>query len=344
MVSATSGFGNQANGLLWNAKSSVANPQTSSGDLPANSNTNPVVTVLLSGVASPDNPLTKPLSDEQRQARDAIRTLNQVQKQLVDDRKSSALQKLDRLREQLRILRSLGGDPKTIARQAKQIAQEIGAAATEYAAAVASEGGADASAPADPSSTASAGSDSGSSASGAEATAGSTPEAATSPEAATGQDTQAVTGVATEATATGEKSSAASPSKDSKADSDASRTAGAATDTDAARQKTLKVYQDAAAKTAANSAQASGDRDALQQFKDAARDAKNLIEEAARKLRAKRSADPDAADAERAVSGLDHDIADLSDAIQSQQIETAGVDTGAAIPDASASVAINILA
>jgi hypothetical protein len=106
----------------------------------------------------------------------------------------------------------------------------------------------------------------------------------------------------------------------------------------------LKVYQDAAAKTAANSAQASGDRDALQQFKDAARDAKNLIEEAARKLRAKRSADPDAADAERAVSGLDHDIADLSDAIQSQQIETAGVDTGAAIPDASASVAINILA
>jgi hypothetical protein len=344
MVSVTSGFGNQANGLLWNAKSSVANPQTSSGDLPANSNTNPVVTVLLSGVASPDNPLTKPLSDEQRQARDAIRTLNQVQKQLVDDRKSSALQKLDRLREQLRILRSLGGDPKTIARQAKQIAQEIGAAATEYAAAVASEGGADASAPADPSSTASAGSDSGSSASGAEATAGSTPEAATSPEAATGQDTQAVTGVATEATATGEKSSAASPSKDSKADSDASRTAGAATDTDAARQKTLKVYQDAAAKTAANSAQASGDRDALQQFKDAARDAKNLIEEAARKLRAKRSADPDAADAERAVSGLDHDIADLSDAIQSQQIETAGVDTGAAIPDASASVAINILA
>jgi hypothetical protein len=141
-----------------------------------------------------------------------------------------------------------------------------------------------------------------------------------------------------------EKSSAASSSKDRKADSDASPTAGATTDTDAARQKTLKTYHDAAAKTAANSEKASGDRDALQQFKDAARDAKNLIEEAARKLKAKKSTDPDAAEAERAASGLDHDIADLSDAIQTQQIETASVATGAAIADASASVTINILA
>jgi hypothetical protein len=338
MVSVTSGFGNQANGLLWNAKSSIAASRSSS-DLPSNSNTIPVVSVLLNGAASSDNPLTQPLSDEQRQASDAIRTLHQVQKQLVDDRKSAALQKLERLREQLRILRSLGGDPKTIARQAKLIAQEIGAAATEYAAAVASEGGGDASAPADPSSTAPAGSDTGSSASGTAATAGSTPEPATS------QDAPAVTGAATDATATGEKSSAAPSSNDSKADSDASPTAHATTesDTDAARQKTLKAYQDAAANTAANSARASGDRDALQQFKDAARDAKNLIEEAARKLKARKSADPDAAEAERAASGLDHDIQGLSDAIQTQQIETAEVATGAAITDASASAAINIL-
>jgi hypothetical protein len=154
----------------------------------------------------------------------------------------------------------------------------------------------------------------------------------------------AVTGAATDATPTGEKSSAASSSKDSKADSDASSTAGATTDTDAARQQTLKAYQDGAAKTAANSEQARGERDALEKFRDAARDAKNLIEEAARKLKAKKSADPDAAEAERAASGLDHDIQQLSDAIQTQQIETAGVATGAATIDASASVAINILA
>lgn len=335
MLSVTSSFGNQANGPLWNAKSSVANSKSSSGDLPANSTTNPVIAALLKGAASSDNPLTKPLTDEQREANDAIRTLNQVKKQLVDDRKSAALQKLERAREQLRILRSLGGDPKTIARQAKLIAQEIGAAATEYAAAVASEGGADASAPADPSAAAPAADDSDSSASDAGTTAGSTPEAATAP---------AVTGAATDATPTGEKSSAASSSKDSKADSDASSTAGATTDTDAARQQTLKAYQDGAAKTAANSEQARGERDALEKFRDAARDAKNLIEEAARKLKAKKSADPDAAEAERAASGLDHDIQQLSDAIQTQQIETAGVATGAATIDASASVAINILA
>lgn len=338
MLSVTSSFGNQANGPLWNAKSSVANSKSSSGDLPANSTTNPVIAALLKGAASSDNPLTKPLTDEQREANDAIRTLNQVKKQLVDDRKSAALQKLERAREQLRILRSLGGDPKTIARQAKLIAQEIGAAATEYAGAVASEGGADASAPADPSAAAPAADDSGSSASDAGTTAGSTPEAAT------GQGAPAVTGAATDATPTGEKSSAASSSKDSKADSDASSTAGATTDTDAARQQTLKAYQDGAAKTAANSEQARGERDALEKFRDAARDAKNLIEEAARKLKAKKSADPDAAEAERAASGLDHDIQQLSDAIQTQQIETAGVATGAATTDASASVAINILA
>jgi hypothetical protein len=338
MLSVTSSFGNQANGPLWNAKSSVANSKSSSGDLPANSTTNPVIAALLKGAASSDNPLTKPLTDEQLEANDAIRTLNQVKKQLVDDRKSAALQKLERAREQLRILRSLGGDPKTIARQAKLIAQEIGAGATEYAAAVASEGGADASAPADPSAAAPAADDSGSSASDAGTTAGSTPEAAT------GQGAPAVTGAATDATPTGEKSSAASSSKDSKADSDASSTAGATTDTDAARQQTLKAYQDGAAKTAANSEQARGERDALEKFRDAARDAKNLIEEAARKLKAKKSADPDAAEAERAASGLDHDIQQLSDAIQTQQIETAGVATGAATTDASASVAINILA
>jgi hypothetical protein len=335
MLSVTSSFGNQANGPLWNAKSSVANSKSSSGDLPANSTTNPVIAALLKGAASSDNPLTKPLTDEQREANDAIRTLNQVKKQLVDDRKSAALQKLERAREQLRILRSLGGDPKTIARQAKLIAQEIGAGATEYAAAVASEGGADASAPADPSAAAPAADDSVSSASDAGTTAGSTPEAATAP---------AVTGAATDATPTGEKSSAASSSKNSKADSDASSTAGATTDTDAARQQTLKAYQDGAAKTAANSEQARGERDALEKFRDAARDAKNLIEEAARKLKAKKSADPDAAEAEPAASGLDHDIQQLSDAIQTQQIETAGVATGAATIDASASVAINILA
>jgi hypothetical protein len=312
MVSVTPSFGNQANTLLFNTKSSVANSTSSSGDLPANSNTKPAVAVLLKGAASSDNPLAKPLSDEQREANDAIRTLSQVKKQLVDDRKSASLQKLERAREQLRILRSLGGDPKTIARQAKLIAEEIGAAATEYAAAVASEGGGDASAPDDPSATAPAADESGSSASGAEKTAGSTPEAATA------QSAQAVTGAATDATSTIEKSSAGSSSKDSKANSDASPTARATTssDTDAARQATLKAYRDAAAKTVANSEQASGERDALQQFKDAARDAKNLIEEAVRRLKAKKSADPDAADAERAVSSLDHDIQGLSDAIQ----------------------------
>ncbi len=147
MVSVTSYFGkqatsNQANALLLKTKS-VLDLNSGRGVLSANS------------AASSNNPLAKPLSDEQRKtsdavrtldqakvqsdeqqkANDSIRTLSQAKKQFVADRKAAALQKLEQARTKLRLLRSLGltGDPKTIAREAKRIAQEISAAAGNMA-------------------------------------------------------------------------------------------------------------------------------------------------------------------------------------------------------------------
>jgi hypothetical protein len=111
-------------------------------------------------------------------------------------------------------------------------------------------------------------------------------------------------------------------------------------DPEAARQQTVQAYQDAAARAAAQANKDRGEREVLAQFKDAAREAKRLIEEAVRKLKATNPFDPDAREAEQAKAAMKKEIKELSDTIQAQRDGgTADVFVGALAGIATANVA-----
>ncbi|HEX4709387.1 hypothetical protein [Phenylobacterium sp.] len=67
--------------------------------------------------------------------RDAVVKLATVSDSAKAARSGAAMAKLESLKQRLKMLMMMGGDPKTVAREAAQIAKEIGEAAKEYAAA-----------------------------------------------------------------------------------------------------------------------------------------------------------------------------------------------------------------
>lgn len=84
---------------------------------------------LPSGVASTDPETAKRLEEKKRQGQDAAAAMEQAAKQMRADRKSAALEKMARIKEELRIMRMMGADAKSLAR----VARDLGAAAKEYA-------------------------------------------------------------------------------------------------------------------------------------------------------------------------------------------------------------------
>lgn len=69
-----------------------------------------------------------------KRAKSALGTLTQANNDARSRRKAEARAKVDRLKQELEMLRRFaGGDPKVIARQAARIARELAAAAREYA-------------------------------------------------------------------------------------------------------------------------------------------------------------------------------------------------------------------
>jgi hypothetical protein len=100
---------------------------------------------LASLLVLPDD-VAKSLAEDQKRAADLLAVLDQAKKSMISDLKGEALEKLNRARKKLELLRMFGGDPKAVAREAKRIAEEIRAAAREYAAALKAEGGGDVSA------------------------------------------------------------------------------------------------------------------------------------------------------------------------------------------------------
>jgi hypothetical protein len=118
-------------------KITASNPGAEALDVFENSN---ATLVRLAASVLKDSHLAQALTDQQQKTDDAINTLSQAKKGLASDAKSAALQKLELARRRLQLLRSLGGDPKVVAQQAKQIAQQIAAAAREYGDAVNSDG------------------------------------------------------------------------------------------------------------------------------------------------------------------------------------------------------------
>lgn len=84
----------------------------------------------------PGAPAGAAVADQKlQQMRDAVAKLKTVGDSAKAARSGAAMAKLEALKQRLKMLMMMGGDPKTVARQAAQIAKEIGDAAKEYAAA-----------------------------------------------------------------------------------------------------------------------------------------------------------------------------------------------------------------
>jgi hypothetical protein len=90
------------------------------------------------GASAPQSatPASTAAADQKlQQMRDAVVKLKTVGDSAKAARSGAAMARLEALKQRLKMLMMMGGDPKMVARQAAQIAKEIGEAAKEYAAA-----------------------------------------------------------------------------------------------------------------------------------------------------------------------------------------------------------------
>ena len=91
---------------------------------------------LGASIPQPAAPANTAAADQKlQQMRDAVVKLKTVGDSARAARSGAAMARLEALKQRLKMLMMMGGDPKTVARQAAQIAKEIGEAAKEYAAA-----------------------------------------------------------------------------------------------------------------------------------------------------------------------------------------------------------------
>jgi len=93
-------------------------------------------TSLLSRLQKTDPEKAEEISKKLTEARNASAQLNAAEVDQSAERKAAAMEKIQRIKEQLKALRMLGaGDPKAMARQAARLSRELAAAVKEYAAA-----------------------------------------------------------------------------------------------------------------------------------------------------------------------------------------------------------------
>ncbi len=229
----------------------------------------------LAAFLSPDQ--AKALKEQQGKGDALVQQLDQLRQSMVSDRKGNARQKLDMAKAKLQLLRQLGGDPKTIARQAKQIAQEIREAAQEYSSALQSEGG------------------------------------SASPAAAAESGTS---GAPADTAAPAAKGEGASPAAD----------ASATKPEDAA-----KAYTDLASKADARFSKDQAEREVGEQFKDAARQVKALLDEAARKLKEQKAKGLEADEAEKAGKDMMREVDRLAASVNEASLGAEGAQ-GAPVP------------
>ncbi|QCK86039.1 hypothetical protein E8L99_09875 [Phreatobacter aquaticus] len=301
-----------------------ARAKSGASDTPAGkaASTNPFVTITLSrsamalsilqpNAAGSNATLAQGLTEEQAEglktSNDLVGTLKQARSNMVADRKAAAEAKLDQARKKLEMLKLYGGDPRSVARQAKAIAEEIKSAAKEYAGALKSEGG--------PSATAQP----------------AAPSTAAAEPPAEGADA-ATQGAAPAAEAAAD--SAAKPDKDKVQTPE---------EAEEARQTLGQGYREKAAEIDAAANKARGEREMVQKFKDAGREARQIIERAVRQLKDKNAADPDANAAEKAKAGMEQEIQDLEDTVAARESQSSDTLSAPAPIDAGTMV-INILA
>ncbi len=249
--------------------------------------------VRASGRADPAATLadTVQLSPEARAkhmaAQETLGKLQQATASMATDRKAAAKQKLDQAKAKLQMLRMFSGDPKAMARQAKQIAQEIREAAREYGAAAASE------APAQTTSS----------------------DAAPGPEAGqTGTETSsdARNGQADDATRSSSVPEPAKSGEPGKAPDGVRAGAERPATDEERRQQVADAYRAAAHDIASRGAKAQAAREDIEQFKDAARQARQLLQEAARRLKQEKANPAEINDIETASRSMTRAVDDLA--------------------------------
>jgi len=98
---------------------------------------NPLLTLLAK--SAPDKAAA--LRQEQRQAQELLQRLKSSKKDINEQRKAAAREKVERLKAQIQVLLMMSsGDPEAVARQAAHLARELSAAAKQYASAGGSVG------------------------------------------------------------------------------------------------------------------------------------------------------------------------------------------------------------
>ena len=96
---------------------------------------------LLTLLAKSDPDKAAALRQEQRQAQELLQRLKSSKKDVNEQRKAAAREKVERLKAQIQILLMMSsGDPEAVARQAAHLARELSAAAKQYASAGGSTG------------------------------------------------------------------------------------------------------------------------------------------------------------------------------------------------------------
>ena len=217
----------------------------------------------------------------------ALDTLEQSRKDTAGERKDSAERKLEQARKKLQLLQLLGGDPKSVARQAKDIGKEIKSAAGEYSTAVKDQS--------------------------------SNNSVVTGPEvdgAAT--DVKEVETTATNNSSLASRSSAVVVAKDAPASDQVA--AGASANQDTARDQAAVHLSpsDAAATKAADYELGQHDRDVLALLKDATNQVKQVLQNAEHHSRSK-SAGSVVIGATQIEAGLDKAIDELAETIEITQ-------------------------
>jgi hypothetical protein len=261
------------------------------------------------------NDLANALSDQVQKGTDALNTLDQAKKATAADRKKDAEDKLEQATKKLQLLQMLGADPKTMAKQAKDIGKEIKDAASEYTTALKDEAG------------------------GSKAAA-ATPASPADPVAAAETATSAASGLAASSP---DATSAATPDATAAA-ADPAQAATKNADPAAAPQAVVQPPLSAADKAAADAIkhrEGQHERDVVAAFKAAAKTVKQVLDNAAQQLKARNPLDPAAGGGAHDRTEMDKAVQDLADTVQ---IKQAGGDISDSAGPAAAPAPLDILA
>ncbi|MBB3392084.1 hypothetical protein FHT82_004865 [Rhizobium sp. BK275] len=188
--------------------------------------------------------------------------LEQVRNSLAssaDDAKSRAQRKLEEAKQELQALKTAGFPPEVIARLAAELARKVGAAASEFASAVATGGSSDA----------------------------STAAGAASTSASTTTTTDATTSAAADVVAS-DATTSTEATQNTETTTEAAEDGTNTAETDGAAHA-RKAYQEIIEDGPKSSAISADDRKTMEEFKSVVRELKQILEKAMRDLREKNS-------------------------------------------------------